>query len=219
MRRTLFMCNRKPRTIWNWAIQVWFLENSYLRHWNWSNNGMYAHSMSLLACCIIPTMISSDLPFCYSLLPACFFCLFVSSTVAVTRTNRRRMPAIFCWIQIPVTSSYITATDLLRIYRVNAIYLLIWPQRTHAKQLFFWIGRAWQAGARQTQPLTGIQVTNQSILSGNRVNVWPCVERIPLLHLYPDVCLPLFPDNGRRDFIRCLHPSSFPSLPPTSASS
>lgn len=135
-------------------------------------------------------------------------CMFLLSLCRLHGCSRWwQIPAIFCSLQVYVVSSYVTAADLLRIYRLNAIYLLTWPQQTHVTQLCFWIGREWQ-------PLTGIQVTNQSIWNGNWVNVWLCVERSPLLHLCPDVCLPLFPDNGRRDFIRCLHPSSSPLLQP-----
>lgn len=91
---------------------------------------------------------------------------------AQTASTRRWVPAIFCWIQAPVISSYIIATDLLKIYRVNSVNLLTGP---HVKQLFPLIGHACQAGTRWTQSVTGMEVTNRLILHG--VNVWPRVEK------------------------------------------
>lgn len=123
------------------------LKLSYSYLFSWKMN--ITETEAILGCTYTP---------CHYL-PAALFCLrshviylFVKPTPCMFLLSLCRLhgcshwwqiPAIFCSLQVPVVSSYVTAADLLRIYRLNAIYFLTWPQQTHVKQLCFWIGREW----------------------------------------------------------------------------
>lgn len=99
--------------------------------------------------------------------------------------------------------SYITAADLLKIYSLLLISSLSCSELTWSS--FF-----------MTRPCAKLVPGRYSwSLVFHSVNVKPCVGEYLLLYMCADVsvCLPLFADNGRRDIIRCLHPSSFLSLP------
>lgn len=210
LRKSLFVMNGKPPIVWlsSWTIHIYLIFASLKLKQCW--DVVYYHTvlwampllpMSWHASGIIPCYISCNLPF------------VTTSSLHVSSLSQNKQPLqddacqeIFCWIQLPVISSYITATDLLKFYRVNTINLLslylTWSSFPSEKAV-----HATLVPGRHSR----ILVLKSPIVSyWNWVNVRPCVEKKYFSYITV-ICLPLSPNNGRRDFIRCLHPSSFPS--------
>ena len=144
--------------------------------------------MSGPACCVIPWDISCNLPF------------VTTSSLRVSSPSQHKQPLqddacqkIFCWIQLAVISSYVTATDLLKFYRVNTINLpsldLTWSSFPSEKAVH---ARLVPGGHSRS-----LVLKSPIIPYWNWVNVRPCVEKKHLSYI-TDICLTLSPNNGRR---------------------